>query len=149
MQEILNSLPVPMQINESVFYIVALFLVLILVLNNLIFKPLVAVLDERRSKIEEGSEAQANALKTVEESLAAYNKALLGARKSAQAQKQEMLKDSEVARQDMVGSAREEARASVASASEKIKEQVAAARTSLKAETAAIAERVTATILSR
>ncbi len=149
MQEILQSLPLPMQINESVFYIAALFLVLILVLNNLIFKPLVAVLDDRQQKIKEGAEAQANALETVEESLAAYNKALLEARKKAQAQKQEMLKETESARQEMVGSAREEARSSVAGAADKIKNQVAAARSALEAETAAIAERVTATILSR
>jgi F-type H+-transporting ATPase subunit b len=138
-----------MQINESVFVIAGIFLVLILVLNQFIFKPLVAVLDERRKKIEDGAQAQADAQHTVEASLAAYDKALMEARQKAQAQRQEMLKETESSRQEMVDAAREEAKARMSEAGQTLADQVAAARTSLEAETGAMAQRIVATLLSR
>ena len=149
MEEILKSLPLPMQINESVFVVAGIFLILILVLNHLIFKPLVSVLDERQRKIEEGATASANAQSTVEESLAAYNKALIEARQKAQAQRQEMLKETEKSRQEMVDAARSEAQVRLGSESGKLAEQVAAARASLQVETGDIARRIVATLLSR
>ena len=149
MEEILSRLPLPMQINESVFVIAGIFLVLILVLNQFIFKPLVAVLDERQKKIEDGAQAQADARHTVDASLAAYDKALMEARQKAQAQRQDMLKETESSRQEMVDVARSQANARMSEAGQILADQVAAARTSLEAETGAIAERITATLLSR
>ena len=102
MQELLDSLPEPMQLNGSIFVIAVLFLVLLIILNTLVFKPLIAVLQERRKKIEEGAEAQRNSMKTVEESMAAYQNRLLEARRAAQQKRNKILKESEMVREEVV-----------------------------------------------
>ena len=40
MKDFLSSLPGPMQLNQSLLYIAVIFLVLMVVLNTLVFKPL-------------------------------------------------------------------------------------------------------------
>ena len=149
MEEILNNLPEPMQINDTTLIIAGIFLVLILVLNSLIFKPLVGILEERRNRIDEGSEAQRKSMKTVEESMAAYQEALTDARRKAQSRRQEILKESEMNRHELTGAAREKALAMVQAAATDLEQQVTQAKLELKEETQEIAKRIVASVLAR
>jgi len=98
MEELLAGLPGPMQVNETIPVIIVLFLILILILNNMIFRPLVAMLDDRERRIKEGVDARKHALETVAESEARYQAAVLEARRKAQSQRQDMLQDAATVR---------------------------------------------------
>ncbi len=149
MEEIISSLPEPMQINSSLLIIAAIFLILIAVLNNLIFKPLVAVLDERNKQIHEGSQARDKSLKTVEDSLAAYKAAHVDARRKAQSKRQQLLKESEMVRDEIIASSKERAMGMVQAAATELGQQVNEAKSSLKLETGAIAKEIVSSVLSR
>lgn len=149
MEEILNSLPEPMQINSTVLIIAALFLVLILMLNSLIFKPLVAMMEEREKRVQEGTQARAKSLKTVEEREAAYREAVIKARRDAMSRRQNLLKESELAKEEILASSREQAMAMIQAAATEIDRQVAMAKTGLEQETKAIAKDIVSSVLSR
>lgn len=149
MNEILSRLPEPMQLNETTLVIAALFLVMIGILNYFVFKPLVSIMDERQRKIKEGEEAATLANQTVADSRAAYQLEKRKARKTAQSKRQEMLAEAERTRSEMVDSAKAKARDELDKSSAGLKNQVEDAKTSLKQETREIAEKITATILSR
>ena len=149
MEEILKSLPAPMQLNETVFVIAAIFLLLIYVLNRSVFKPLVAILEERRQRIDEGAQAQKQSLKTVEESMAAYRAAVVDARKKAQAQRLQMLKESEMIREEILTASKEKSMAMIQAAATELNKQVDRAKSGLKQESEALAREIVSTVLSR
>ena len=149
MQEILDGLPGPMQINMTLLVILGIFLVLIFILNGMIFKPLVAKLDERKHRIQEGAEAQENALRTVDESQACYQAALIDARRKAQAKRQEMLKETQQLRDEQVSTARQEASSMTEKVTAELEKQVSGARADMERETRQIAEQIAARVLSR
>lgn len=149
MEELIASLPEPMQLNMTTFYIIVIFLVLLVVLNQLIFKPLTKVLEERQQRISDGEEAQALSVKTVEEKLAAYDEALIEARRKAQARRQQILKETEMVRNEIIASAKEQALAQVQAKATDLNAQVEQAKVSLKRESEGIAERIVASVLSR
>jgi len=149
MQELLDSLPEPMQLNGSIFVIAVVFLVLLIILNTLVFKPLIAVLQERQKKIEEGAEAQRASMEKVEESMAAYQNRLLEARRGAQQKRNKILKESEMVRDEVVSAAREQGFAMVQAAATEIDQQVLKTRDSLKREAEEIARKIVSSVLSR
>lgn len=149
MQEILNSLPGPMQVNETIPVIMVIFLIMIAVLNTLIFKPLTATMDERARRIKEGADARENARRTVEESEAKYQADMIAARKTAQARRQEMLAEVEAVRDSQLNAAREEVAQMMVKFNEELDQQVNDAEASLDREAQEIAQRITAKILAR
>ena len=149
MEEILQGLPGPMQLNATVVLITVIFLVLIFILNRFVFKPLVAILDKREKLIEEGTRAREQSLKTVEEKMAAYQAALVDARRNAQARRQNLLKQADKIREETLASAKEKAMSMVHSAAAEIEQQVAAAKTSLEQDTKVIAKKIVNAVLSR
>ena len=149
MQEILNSLPDPMQLNITMGIIAGLFLVLMLVLNSLVFKPLVSVLDERQRRIDEGEKAHQESLATVEGKEAQYREQLHKAQLKAMGEKQSLLKESSMTADQMITEAKEKALAQVQAAMTDLDKQVAAARGTLKDESQVIAREIVSSILSR
>ncbi|MCB1044323.1 MAG: hypothetical protein KDC35_15380 [Acidobacteria bacterium] len=145
----MNSLPGPMQLNHTLFIIAALFLVLLVILNQWLFKPLVSVLDERQRLIEEGAEAQRSSSKTVEESLARYQERVIEARRTAQSKRNAILKESEMVRGEVVASAKEQALALVQAAATEIEAKVTETREALTAESRQLANRIVDAVLSR
>ncbi len=149
MEKLLKSLPEPMQVNETVLIIAALFLVLLVMLNTMVFKPLVAILEQRQKKIVEGEEARKNAEKTVRDSEDAYHTAVIDARRKAQAKRQDVLKETEMACEEMIDSAKEQALGMVQAAATDLARQVEEGKTSLKKDTEAIAQQIVSSVLSR
>lgn len=149
MQELMNSLPDPMKIDETALIIGAIFLVLLVVLNKILFQPLVKIMDERENRILEGETAQKKAEKTVAESHAAYQAAVVDARKKAQAKRTELLKETEMEREKIISAAKEKAMAKIQAAATDLDSQVDQAKQDLKAETQDFAERIVSSVLSR
>lgn len=149
MSELLSQLPEPMQPNISILVIAILFLVLIVILNQLIFKPLVAVLDERALKIQEGEEAAQQAQVTVTERMEKYRAEKILARQQAQADRQRVLAEVELNRSQMVDEAKAAARVASEKSAAEIKAQVEQAKQTLAGEARGMADRIAANILSR
>lgn len=149
MEEILKNLPEPMQLNYTTFVIAGLFLALLILLNVLVFKPILAVMNERQRRIDEGAEAQRKAQKTVEEGLTAYKTALVEARRKAQSRRQEILKESEMDCNKEIASSKEKAMALVQAAATDIDQQVAQAKSVLKENTQDLAKQIVSSVLSR
>jgi F-type H+-transporting ATPase subunit b len=149
MSELLSQLPEPMQPNISILMIAILFLVLVVILNQLIFKPLVAVLDERALKIQEGEQAAQQAQVTVTERMEKYRAEKILARQQAQADRQRVLAEVEQSRSQMVDEAKAAARAVSEKSAAEIMAQVERAKQSLAGEARGMADRIAANILSR
>ncbi len=149
MEDLINSLPGPMQLNQTLFIVAALFLVLLVILNQWIFKPLVAVMDERHKLVEEGAEAQRSSTKTVEESLARYQERLIEARRAAQQRRNAILKESEMVREEILASAKEQSMALVQAAATDLETHVKTARAALKEESRELAQHIVNSVLSR
>jgi len=149
MEEILKSLPEPMQINSTTLIIAVLFLVLLIIMNAMVFKPLVAILEERQKRIEAGAEASKSAEKTVMESEASYQAAVIEARRKAQAKRQNVLKETEMACEETIASAKEQALGMVQAAATDLEQQVEQAKGSLKKDIEGIAQQIVSSVLSR
>lgn len=149
MEKMLQGLPAPMQINETIFVIAVLFLVLLVILNNLIFKPIVAKLEERAHRIKEGADAEAHSLKTVEESMATLKKKRIEARADAQNQTHAILKASESEGNQIIADSREKAKRLVEATAKEVDDQVEKAKTALRDETKSLADKIATTVLSR
>ena len=149
MEEILSSLPEPMQLNYTAVIIAVMFLMFLLVLNALIFKPIQATMLQRQRIIDEGTDAQRKAQKTVDESLAEYKTSLLEARKKAQSLTLQISKETEMGVSQEISASKEKALAMVQAAVTEIDAQVARAKSSLKEDTQTLAQQIVASVLSR
>jgi F-type H+-transporting ATPase subunit b len=149
MEEILNSLPEPMRLNTTLLILAAIFLVLIMVLNSLLFKPLVAILDEREQRIRKGEDASRKAEQTVRDSEAAYKQAKAEAIKKARGQSHKLLEESEKLCEEITDTAREQAKDQVRAAATELDQQVQDAKATLKQEASELADQIVSTVLSR
>jgi len=149
MEEILQSLPDPMKLDQSVWFILVLVLVLLVILNKSLFKPIVAILAEREEKIKEGIQIKASSLKTVEESQEAYQRRLTEARKNAYQKRVEILKESQASFDVLMSQTREEASGSMKQAVADIDKQVTSAQTALEREVVDLSEKMIHTLLNQ
>ncbi len=147
--KILESLPGPMRPNETLLMVAFIFLLLIVVLNTLIFKPLLHILEDRETRIREGEEAAATAAQTVAASNARYEQALIAARREGQGFRQDLLKEAKVECEKTVTHSREQAMAQVQAAVTELDQQVASARNSLDNEAELLAKQIVSAVLSR
>ncbi|PIE02846.1 MAG: hypothetical protein CSA81_04920 [Acidobacteria bacterium] len=148
MDEILQSLPDPMKLDESVWFIVVVVLVSLLILNKFVFKPLVAVLDERETKIKEGIKMRESSLKTVEESLEAYQSRLTAARKEAHGKRLKILRESQEEFEKTMTEVKQSAASSVKKAVEEMSQQVSKAKADLEKETAKLTDQIVSSVLN-
>jgi F-type H+-transporting ATPase subunit b len=69
----------------EVIYVVVLMLILVAILKRALFRPILAVLDERQRRLVSAQAAQENALRSLEEQSARYAEQVAAARREAQA----------------------------------------------------------------
>lgn len=84
------------------------FLILIFILNKLLYKPILAVLDERKKQTDD-SEAEISALqKSIDQKMSAYEEKLQLAKAEALAMKKNLMKQGEEEAKALVDAARAE-----------------------------------------
>jgi F-type H+-transporting ATPase subunit b len=133
----------------TVLLLLALFVVLVPVLNNLLFKPLLGVLDERAARIEG---ARARAAELAQQSaalLARHDEAVRQARETAHGEQVRLVEEARRAHQATVGEARSAAEREVHGAREEISRSADSARGTLGAETEPLAREIAARLLGR
>ncbi|GAB4164870.1 MAG: F0F1 ATP synthase subunit B [Geothermobacteraceae bacterium] len=125
------------------------FIILMVLLNLILFRPLRRILQERRETIE-GGKARAEELETaIEEKLARYEEQLQEARVKGGQERAALRQAAQEEEARILAAAHEEASGNL----KKIKDQVAneaeAARQALRAESEAIASQIASRVLGR
>jgi len=132
-----------------VLVLLALFLALIPVLNTLVFRPVLAVLDEREKRI---AGARARAAEVAGEAaalLAQHDAAVREAREAAQAERARSIDEARRAQQSAVNEAREVAEREITGARGQVAAAVGSARAQLRAEAESLAREVAERLLGR
>lgn len=143
-----ESAPV-VDIDNTVFLQLILFLFLLAVLNVFLFKPWLEIRERRTKKIE-GAVAEAQSLRSrAHESAGTYDQRLAGAREQAMAVRSESRRAAEAEEATIVAQARREAAAELDVHKRALEQQAGSARAELGGRIDALAGDITAQILGR
>jgi len=129
--------------------LIALFAILVIPVNQWVFKPLFRVLDEREERIA-GARARAERLAgEADEIVEQYEAALRGTREDAERARREQLDAARRDTLDTTGAARAEAEREVEGARHALRESLETARTTLRAQSRELAREAAARVLGR
>jgi len=128
-----------------VFFLVMVFLVL----NPLLFKPILRVIDERESRVDGNLEAAEKARKSSDQLKGDYEQQMEEARKEAIKEKEKIKKAALQEEEQIVVAAREKAGNLVADMREKIAAEYNQAKGSLQAEAEEMGRQIAGKILGR
>jgi len=135
---------------ETVIIHMVLFLVMVyVVLNPILFKPMLRVMDERKKRIDGNLEAAKVDERESERLRRDYEQKLDDAKKTAVQEKEKIKKAAEKEEEKIIREAREKAGDLVAEVREKISLQYKEARESLRAESEAMGKEIAQKILGR
>jgi F-type H+-transporting ATPase subunit b len=136
-------------LDFSVFYQVVIFLVLWLILSRVLFRPYVAVLEERE-RATSGAQEDTEALEHEGARLKAqYEEQLARAQAAAAAAKETILQEARRQRENIMSQAREQATASLEKARAEIRAQVEKDRQRATADIGDLARDMVSKILDR
>jgi len=144
-----HSPPPLVDIDLTVLVQLAIFLVLLVVLTKMVFKPFLAMQEERDTNIH-GAKKQATSLDELAgEKMAVYDEKMAAARKESALVRGELRKEGGAHASSILGDARAEADAKVEKARERIAASVAEAREALTARADDIAVEIANKLLGR
>ncbi|HAJ28173.1 MAG TPA: hypothetical protein DCG53_13185 [Syntrophus sp. (in: bacteria)] len=136
-------------INLTLFVQMANFLVLIVILNYLLYKPILAILDRRKKRLDE-SEGEIKRLnETVEQKAAEYEEKLRLAKQDALGKKNEILKEAADSAKAIIDERRSKIPAMLAEFQGKVGQEVDAARRILKDQSQKISAEIAEKVLGR
>ncbi len=136
-------------INLTLFVQMANFLVLIVILNHLLYKPILAILDKRKRRLDE-SEGEIKRLnETVEKKAAEYEEKLRLAKQDALGKKNEILKEAADSAKAIIDERRGKIPAMLAEFQGKVGQEVDAARRILKDQSQKISAEIAEKVLGR
>ena len=125
------------------------FLVLIVILNHLLYKPILAILDKRKRRLDE-SEGEIKRLnETVEKKAAEYEEKLRLAKQDALGKKNEILKEAADSAKAIIDERRGKIPAMLAEFQGKVGQEVDAARRILKDQSQKISAEIAEKVLGR
>lgn len=137
------------QPNSTLFIVLGLFIIFAFILNQILFKPIGKVLDERES-LTDGAAAEARAAaRQYQSRLAGYEDTIRQARAENYRKIEEQRKAALDERQQLIDAARAQTEAEIGKARAQISTEAAAARVQLEAESRQIAEQISRTVLGR
>jgi F-type H+-transporting ATPase subunit b len=136
-------------VDATLFIQLGIFLVMLFLLNRLIFKPVIALIEARREATE-GAMTAARALDNEAAALdASLSEKLETTRKSAIEKRDALLQAATDQERMIIGHAREEAHAKVADMKRRAISDLSFTRATLIAETATLVTKVTTKMLNR
>lgn len=127
----------------------ALLLVTTALLNTLIFKPILAVIDQRARAVREARETAESASQKAAAAMAEYQDQLQKARSDVYAQMDEMRRAALEKRAGLLGGTREMVEKELSSATARIQHESAAARAALDHDAGNLAGSIVARVLGR
>ncbi len=144
-----NAPPPLIDIDLTVVVQFIIFLVLMLVLTKLVFKPFLEILKERSENIE-GAREKASVLDAeADEKLASYEDQIKTARKEAATVRGKFREDGEARATEILGEARAKTDAKISAARQKTEKSVKAAQAALQKQADQIAKSIASKLLGR
>ncbi|MBN1882653.1 MAG: ATP synthase F0 subunit B [Deltaproteobacteria bacterium] len=137
------------ELNFTFFIQLFNFLVLIAVLNWLLVKPAMKIINERRSRVEGSDEETRLLLEQVEKNTAEYQQRLSEARILANSEKEKLRHEGSQQEADIVRKAREEARTMLEEMKSGIERETLAAQDAMRSEIEALSRDIAEKVLGR
>ena len=145
---VFDGLPISFQ-PWQVLFVMALFVVLVFLLDRLLYRPVMKVLDERSERIEGGRSAADDSTQRIAEKERAITERLSKARIDAVSRLDAAKKEAEAVRTGQVGDAREKAEARLEEAQQAVAKAADAASSQLKADAEMLGRRIASRLLGR
>jgi len=134
--------------DQTILFQFALILIALYVLNSLIFKPLLGLLD-RREQLTKGTVAEARELTEQAENLINdYKQKIDGARAEANEKRAEIRREAQLISEKMISEARDESHSTLESYKSDLNTQVADIKSKIKPEIENLAKEISDKVLS-
>jgi len=130
-------------------WVIALLFICVVVLNTLIFKPILAMSESRAKAVRDARELAASAAQKAAEASATFDRTLASARAEVYAQMDEARRTALAKRAAVMAETKQETERDLHAATTRLAEQAAAARTSLERDAAALAGDIVGRVLGR
>ena len=136
-------------VNKTVIIEIIIFVTSIFILNKLIFKPFIELID-RRDKLTKGAIKEAGELEAkVKDIILEYESKLNEARVMAQEERNKIVKEAENAANGIISEAREETAGLVEEAKQKLEAETQVIKEKLKGDVQILAKEIASKILGR
>ncbi len=135
--------------DQRIFYLIALFILLIFPVNKLLFHPIFQVLDERDARIEGARKRADEVSADAEATLDRYRSAIRSAREEAESGRKQVLEEARREQAQLTGSVRSEAEVEINRAREEVAGALDDARSQLREQAEALAREAATRVLGR
>src|SRR2546423_446826 len=135
--------------DGTVFFHIALVILMVYVLNTTLFRPINRILAEREARARSGRGAAHEILQQVEENLTRYEEGLRAARAEGYRMLEQQRAEAVETRRNLLAQVRTEAEQLIAAEQGAIRKQTEQARTTLQTDARRIAAEISAQILHR
>lgn len=125
------------------------FLVLLLILNHLLYKPILKILDERKNKINDAANTVRELERSSEEKLTLYHEQIQAAKIEALSQKEKIKAEGVEARGKLIDQVKEESDKIFLQTREGIEKEAAFAREALRRQSGEMATAIAEKLLGR
>ncbi len=136
-------------LNSTLLVQMVNFLLLILILNFLLYKPVFKIIEKRNKKIEESNEEVSALNKTVEDNMSKYEEKIRSARSEAAAQRDEIKEEGAKQGKEITDKARGEISETIEDFKARLQNETDKARNVLRDQTRAIATEISTKVLGR
>lgn len=133
----------------SVLWVIALLMICVVVLNTLIFQPILRVTDARARAVRDARELAASAAQKAAEASANFDRTLSAARADVYRQMDEARRVALDKRAGIMAATKSEVESELATATATLTTQTAAARAALEGESATLADAIVNRVLGR
>ena len=133
----------------SVLWVIALLLLCVVVLNTLIFKPILAMSESRARAVRDARELAASAAQKAAEASTTFDRTLAAARADVYGQMDEARRGALAKRATIMAATKQETERALQDATSRLATQATAARTSLERDAAALAGDIVGRVLGR
>jgi len=136
-------------LDSTIFIQMVNFLLLIAILNVLLYKPLLSILEKRKKRLEESDEEIKSLNTTVEKKAAEYEEKLRLAKQAALDEKSGVLKEAADQAKEIIEARRNKIPAMMAEFQERVSQEVNKARQTLKSQSQKISTEIAEKVLGR
>jgi len=136
-------------IDSTLFIQLVLFLLLIWILNQVLYKPLLRIMDRRKEILDKAQEEVKNVQETIDRRVAEYEEKIRAAKMEAMGQKGDLAKEGAEAAKAITDKAKAEIAVMMGEFQAKLEKELAAAREVLRNQSVRISSEIAEKVLGR
>jgi len=136
-------------IDSTLFIQLVLFLLLIWILNQVLYKPLLRIMDRRKEILDKAQEEVKTVQETIDRRVAEYEEKIRAAKMEAMGQKGDLAKEGAEAAKAITDKAKAEIAAMMGEFQAKLEKELAAAREVLRNQSVRISSEIAEKVLGR